>query len=255
MIAISTHFFYDGVDSRFLNIGLFREDKKISGDIAFSQSIEYEDAGNGGTPFFKNLSRSASSFEFLVAKFNNLTQEILPLTVKDRIDIMDFLIKDSPREFIDLDAGSDIKTYCTFKNASMETSPTLRGFLRVTMELYGYGSYLNAVYSKNLVRENTKTIEVWNKSNCESHINPIIEVDFTDTSGLGYFQIENLNTHESIKVYGKPGKYIVYNQNCFISGEYDDYTGEFISLKKGVNNIRLSGNAYFVIKVASPIAY
>ena len=254
MIAISTHFFYDGIDSRFLNIGLFREDKKISGDIAFSQSIEYEDAGNGGTPFFKNLSRSASSFEFLVAKFNNLTQEILPLTVKDRIDIMDFLIKDSPKEFIDLDS-EDIKCYCTFKNASMETSPTLRGFLRVTMELYGYGSYLNAVYSANLTGATTKTIEVWNKSNCVNKIAPIIEVDFIDSGKWGYFTIENLNTHQEITVYGEPGKYILYCENCFVDGNYSEIDGEFISLKKGVNNLRLSGEANFVIKVASPIAY
>ena len=35
MICISDHFFYDGIDCRFLQIGLFREDKKFSGDIAF----------------------------------------------------------------------------------------------------------------------------------------------------------------------------------------------------------------------------
>ena len=254
MICISDHFFYDGIDCRFLQIGLFREDKKFSGDIAFSQTVNYEDA-SGGTPYFKDVSRSASSFEFLVAKYDRVNMQIKPLTVKDRIDIMDYLIKDSPREFIDLGAGEDLKFYATFKDASIELSPTQKGFIKVSMELYSPYSYLNAVYSANLTSASTKTIEVWNKSNCVNKIAPIIEVDFIDSGEWGCFKIENLNTHQEITVYGEPGKYILYCENCFVDGEYSEINGEFISLKKGVNNLRLSGEANFVIKVCSPMAY
>ena len=137
LICISDHFFYDGIDCRFLQIGLFREDKKFSGSIAFSQTINYEDT-SGGIPYFKDVSRSASSFEFLVAKYDRVNMQIKPLTVKDRIDIMDYLIKDSPREFIDLGAGEDLKFYATFKDASIELSPTQKGFKRCGMGSHSY---------------------------------------------------------------------------------------------------------------------
>lgn len=256
MIAVSTHFFYDGIDSRQLGIGLFRSEKKFTGDIAFSQTIEYEDAGNGSMPFFKNVSRSASSFEFLIAKYNNLTEEILPLTTRDRKNIMEYLIKDHPCEFLDMN-DEDIKLYCTFKSASLETNEYLRGYMKVTMELFSPYSYLNAVYTKVLSDNISKTIEIANKSNVSPYtINPIIEY-IPQNNSLEYFEVECLNTHTKLKVTGdmNSGKYILYCSNCFIDGSYDDFEGDFISLKKGINNLKLTGNGRFNIKVANPITY
>ena len=255
MIVLSHRFFYDGVDSARYKLLLGREKQGFEGEISFSQSMNTEDVGlHSDVSYFKGVTRSSRSFEFLLCRWDNNTGQILPMSVRNRMDILDFLIKDHPCEFLSLD-NEDIKTYCMFQECDISMNLAQRGYMKVKMIPFSPYSYLNAVYSANLTSASTKTIEVWNKSNCVNKIAPIIEVDFIDSGKWGYFTIENLNTHQEITVYGEPGKYILYCENCFVDGEYSEINGEFISLKKGVNNLRLSGEANFVIKVASPIAY
>lgn len=254
MLCVSNHFFFDGIDSRRYKVGLFREDWKISSSIGLTQSMEYEDSGNGSAPYFKNLTRSSTPLEFLVAKYDSLTETILPLDTRSRIEILGWLIQDSPKEFIDMQ-DEDIRLFVTFKDSTFESNRYLKGYIKITMEVYSSYAYLPANYNVNLTRGETKTIEIWNKSNCENYICPIIYINFTDESRLECFKIENLNTHESLKVYGKPGKYTIYNQNCFINGDYDNYEGEYIKLKKGVNNIRINGEGSYVFSVNNPITY
>lgn len=252
MICLSTHFFYDGIDSKRFNVGLFREDSNISNSIGLNQTINDEKVTSGNMRYFRNVDRSPSSMEFLIAKYDSVENKILPLTTPERIKIMGWLIKDHPCEFIDMN-DQDLKVYCTFKSADIETNKYLEGYLKVTMEIFTPYQYLNGIYYLTVKDEDNKEIEIYNKSNVENYVYPIIEVN--STSDLGYFEIENLNTHEKLKVIGGQGKYKIYNFNGFIDGDYTTYEGDYISLKKGLNTLKFTGLGSYVIKVANPMSY
>lgn len=256
MLVLSHRFFYDGVDSARYKLLLGREKQGFEGEISFSQSMNTEDVGShSDVSYFKGVTRSSRSFEFLLCRWDNSTGQILPMSVRNRMDILDFLIKDHPCEFCSLD-NEDIKTYCMFQECDISMNLAQRGYMKVKMIPFSPYSYLNAVYNTVLTNNENKTIEIYNKSNVSPYeVYPIIEYIPKDNT-LEYFKIENLNTHQilNVKLLTNPSsKYIIYNYNSFIDGEYDEISGDFIRLKRGVNNLKFTGNGQFVIKVANPV--
>ena len=236
MIFNSNNFTFNNVYSEEVNIHLVSEDTDILNEYGIPFNIEDE--------------TSEVTLSFCYAKGNTP----LECTYDTIVDVLGWIITDDYCEFISED-NEDIIYFLKGVSYKKRFTNNMTGIIDVTFKVlspYGYRYYIKEVSS------NEKTFNLYNYSNSNNNYKPVIKLSnittnyitlANTTTGKTPFHIENLTKSDTIYIDNLMGTITDAKGNNKLTNS----NRSWIELRKGSNNITVSGTCNIKVEAYYPV--
>lgn len=253
---ISTSFIYDGISSDEMGISLAR----LNGGMIDKTYVS-------GKEILEQFPNNSLYPHFFGIKYQPLTFSLVFTCEDDLMDstklfeVANWLCQNEYKPFISSDNPS-IQYYCMAINqASFMTNGLNQGYFELEFRCRdGFGWTIPIVEAFDFTGiSTTQTIELTNYSNVLDYYYPEIEFTLTGTNtGLSLvntndggreFAFTGLNTTEEIYTDGQ--KRIILSDTGL--NRFNKFNNKFFRLKKGVNNIQVTGECILNIRKQFPV--
>lgn len=255
---ISEKFYFNNIYCDDMGVMLVTFNDGIINDYGFSYSEEItSDNTYNNNPYYfedkKNIEDIVLNICLTDESNNALTWDDMSLE-----EVCGWLITDGFKPFISED-NLDLVYYLKAKKISKKLTNDRKGYLEVTFQ--PYTSYAYKKYTKSIVVEKEKDIDVINYSNLNKRYRPIIEIENLGDE-LNLITIENttIDSVEYFEIHGLLNGEKVIIDNLFYTVLNDEGDNRFslcnrkwIELARGKNKLKICGNCKVTIKAEYPI--
>lgn len=237
-----TRFKFDGFYSDMLGLYIVSTDD-VTNERIYGTSSSLDLNQEYKIPIFNVKKRGNISFDIEITKLDAYHNP-LKITRENHDDIMYWLEKEEPRV---LEIG-DMVFYGCFTEYK-EWSVSQQGIIRLTFQIVQANAFTSVIVH-NYTVATEKYITVNNLSNLERYTYSDIEINPLADSTTGVtiwnkttqetFTLSNLVKGQKIRIYGASQE--IVNLSDTTKNVFKNYSGEFIQLRQGENELKITGN-------------
>lgn len=201
-------FTFDGINAEELGYYIVSLDDKDTSVLGTNRTVREEDSNNFAKSF-QGVKYNELTFEINIVKVAN--QKMLPITEEDIFFLNKWLMSPEEYKIFISHQNRDILYYVLFTEMSDVRYAKRTGYITLKMRLSSGCSYSTIAHHRGVIAD-TKTFEIYNKSNVEEYAYPDV---WFYKEGTGDIVITNETLGEEMKFIGVPSGTTV---SCYNEG-------------------------------------
>lgn len=251
-------FTFDGVNGEDLGYYIVSTSSGGENYMGVTKKIQEEESSNFA-PSFQGVKYEVITFDITIAKIGKYG-DCIPLSEDDIFFLNQWLLQPEDYRIFTSHQNRDILYYVMFTQATNFLNGAREGYINLTMRLSSGCSYSTIAHHQAMIAE-TKTFEIYNKSNVEQYIYPDVWF-YKDTTGdisiindtLGEeMKFTNIPSGTTVSCYNEGVKQVVCDNDPSLNLR-PNFNKKWLRLGYGRNTVRVVGECQIDIFFQNKIA-